>query len=110
MAIRVSPPAESQNDTTARFKRSLAEAFPAGTNRIEVPARFPLPNRPGAWLISAFLAFIALTLTGCSGAEAQVVPISKAELRKIAGAEKSCAGMTPVWIDATTAECFKSHE
>ncbi len=110
MAIRVSPPTKSHNDTTARFKRSLADAFPAGTQRIEEPARFPLPNRPGAWLISALIALIAITLTGCSGAEAQVVPISKSELRKIAGAEKSCAGMTPVWIDETTAECFKSHE
>lgn len=110
MAIRVSTPAESHNDKPARFKRTLAEAFPAGTQRIEVPRRFSLPNRAGAWLISAFLAFIAVTLSGCSNADAQAVPISKSELRKIAGAEKSCAGMTPLWIDETTAECFKSHE
>jgi len=110
MAIRVPPPTKHHNTTTARFKRTLAEAFPAGTQRIEEPARFPLPNRPGAWLISALIALIAITLTGCSGAEAQVQPISKSELRKIAGADKSCPGMTPVWIDETTAECFKSHE
>ena len=107
MAIRVSPPTESHNDTTARFKRSLADAFPAGTQRIEEPARFRLPNRPGAWLISALIALIAITLTGCSGAEAQVVPISKSELRRAAAGEWNCPGMTAVWIDETTVQCLR---
>lgn len=107
MAIRVSPPAESHNDTTARFKRSLAEAFPSGTHRIAVPCRFPTPNRPGPWLISALLAVIALALAGCSGAEAQVAPISKSELNKAKAASRYCAGMTPVWLDESTVECFR---
>lgn len=107
MAIRVSPPTASHNDTTARFKRSLADAFPAGTQRIEFPRRFPLPNRPGPWVISALLALIAITLTGCSGAEAQVQPISKSELQRAAAGEWNCPGMTAVWIDETTVQCLK---
>lgn len=104
MAIRVSPPTESHNDTTARFKRSLADAFPVGTHRIEVPARFRLPNCSGAWLISALIVLIAITLPGCSGAEAQVVPISKSELRRAAAGEWNCPGMHAEWLDKTTVQ------
>lgn len=110
MAIRVSPPAESHNDTPARFKRTLAEAFPAGTQRIGVPRRISLPNRAGAWLISALIAFIAITLTGCSGAEAQVKPLTKSELRRAAAGEWNCPGMTAVWIDETTVQCHKDAQ
>lgn len=110
MAIRVPPPTKHHNTTTSRFKRTLADAFPAGTQRIEVPRRFPLPNRPRAWLISALIALIAITLTGCSGAEAQVVPISKSELRRAAAGEWNCPGMTAVWIDETTVQCLKETQ
>jgi len=110
MAIRVSPPTESHNDTTARFKRSLADAFPTGTQRIELPRRFPLPNRARAWLISALIAFNALTLTGCSGAEAQVVPLTKSELSRAAAGEWNCPGMTAVWIDESTVQCFRDAQ
>ena len=110
MAIRVPPPTKHHNSTTARFKRTLADAFPAGTQRIEEPARFHLPNRPGAWLISALIALIAITLTGCSGAEAQVKPITKSELRRAAAAEWNCPGMTAVWIDETTVQCLKEAQ
>ena len=107
MAIRVPPPTESHNDTIARFKRSLAEAFPAGTQHIEVPARFPIPNRPGAWLISALVVLVALALSGCSGAEAQEREPSAADLKRTAGGAWNCPDMHAEWLDETTVQCLK---
>ena len=107
MAIRVPPPTEPHNDTTARFKRSMADAFPVGTRDLEIQARFPTPNRPGAWLISALVVLVALALAGCSGAEAQERGPSAADLKRAAAGAWNCPGMHAEWIDETTVECLK---
>lgn len=50
------------------------------------------------------------SLTGCSGAEAQVQPISKSEMRRAAAGEWNCPGMAAVWLDESTVQCLREAQ
>lgn len=109
MTIRIT--AEPHNDTTARFKRSLAEAFPCDarqaiamhTYRAPLHKRLLIAVMRGGWLIvPAVLA--ALVLTGCLPAAADVRQV---EAPRAVPAGVCEAGHAAVWVDATTTECLK---
>lgn len=110
MTIRIT--AEPHNDTTARFKRTLAEAFPCDarqaiamhTYRAPLHKRLLIAVMRGGWLIvPATLA--ALVLTGCAPAAADA---PQAEVHQRAIPAGVCpAGHTAVWVDASTNECLK---
>lgn len=107
MAIRVPFPAGVCADPDAKYRRTLAEAFPCDARQAVAVQRFPTPNRPGAWLISALVVLVALALAGCSGAEAQERGPSAADLKRTAASAWNCPGMHAEWLDESTVQCLK---
>jgi len=95
-------------DPDAKYRRTLAEAFPSDARQAVAMQSFPTKKDTARWLISAVLVLlISLVLSGCSGAEAQEVPVSPQELRRAAAAAFYCPGMTAVWLDESTVQCLK---
>lgn len=109
MAIRVSFPADVNPEPEAKFSRRMAEAFPFDPHLTPETRAFPVPNRPGAWLIAALLVTMCLALSGCSGAEAQerTTSASPTELKRAAASAWNCPGMHAEWLDDTTVQCLK---
>lgn len=107
MTIRMPFPADC-NDTTARFKRTLDEAFPCDAARARATQSFPARKRRGRWLAVAALGVLVIILAGCSNAEAQQssASISAAELKRAAAEAWNCPGMHAVWLDETTVQCL----
>jgi len=108
LAIRMPFPAGVCADPDAKYRRTLAEAFPSDARQAVAMQSFPTKKDTARWLISAVLVLlISLVLSGCSGAEAQEVPVSPQELRRAAAAAFYCPGMTAVWLDESTVQCLK---
>lgn len=105
MTIRMPFPADC-SDTTARFKRTLDEAFPCDAHQARATQSFPSKKRRGRWLAAALMVVMAVILSGCSSAEAQEPSASRSELRRIAAEAWNCPGMHAVWLDETTVQCL----
>lgn len=108
MAIRMHFPADVNPEPDAKFARGMAEAFPVHPHLTTAQERFPVPNRPGFWLIAALIVLISLALSGCSSAEAQPTSasITAEDIKRAAAGAWNCPGMHAEW-EGTTVYCLK---
>lgn len=94
---RVTPAEPFNPDPDARYRRTLAEAFPCDARQAVAFFDVSRPPRYGRWLALVVGLLVVLALAGCSPAEAQE-PTAQ-EQRQARGAARACEGLTPVWQD-----------
>lgn len=104
-------PADVNPDPDAKYSRGTAEAFPFDPQLTPALERFPVPNRPGFWLIAALLVLISLAMSGCSGATAQdsTKPAQALNVSQAARDAFACPGMHADWLNETTVRCLKER-
>lgn len=98
---RVTPSEPFNPDPDARYRRTLAEAFPCDARQAVAFFDVSRPPRYGRWLALVLVLLVVLALAGCSQAEAQEPqPMPTAQEQRIAhGAARACEGGTPIWQD-----------
>lgn len=101
-------PAEPFNPD-ARYRRTLAEAFPCDARQAVAFFDVSRPPRYGRWLALVLAVLLIAALTGCSRAEAQEPQPTPQEQRIARGAARACQGLTPVWQDGGSHICLKER-
>ncbi|MDH0423520.1 hypothetical protein [Delftia tsuruhatensis] len=96
---RVTPSEPFNPDPDARYRRTLAEAFPCDARQAVALFDVSRPPRYGRWLALVLVLLVALAMAGCSKAEAQQPqPQPTAQEQRIARAAAwACEGLTPVF-------------
>jgi hypothetical protein len=98
---RVTPAEPFNPDPDARYRRTLAEAFPCDARQAVAFFDVSRPTRYGRWLalvLALVLALlVALALTSCSQAGAQEPTPTPEEQRIERAAARACEGLTPVF-------------
>ncbi|WP_047471944.1 hypothetical protein [Delftia sp. ZNC0008] len=91
-------PAEPFNpDPDARYRRTLAEAFPCDARQAVAFFDVSRPRRYGRWLALVLSLLVVLALAGCGQAEAQQPQPTTQDQRIARGAARACEGLTPVF-------------
>ena len=96
---RVTPAEPFNPDPDARYRRTLAEAFPCDARQAVAFFDVSRPPRYGRWLALVLAVLLLATLTGCADAGAQEPQPTPQEQRIARGAARACQGLTPVWQD-----------
>ena len=107
---RVTPaePFNPDPDPDARYRRTLAEAFPCDARQAVAFFDVSRPPRYGRWLALALGLLLLLALAGCSLAGAQEPQPTAQEQRIARAAARACEGLTPVY-EAGSFSCFKER-
>lgn len=105
---RVTPAEPFNPDPDARYRRTLAEAFPCDARQAVAFFDVSRPPRYGRWLALFLVLLVALAMAGCSKAEAQEPHPTPQEQRIARGAAWACEGLTPVY-EAGSFSCFKER-
>ena len=106
---RVTPAEPFNPDPDARYRRTLAEAFPCDARQAVAFFDVSRPPRYGRWLALVLaLLLIIFVISGCSQAEAQQPQPTAQEQRIARAAARACEGLTPVF-EAGTYSCFKER-
>lgn len=108
---RIPFPADVCPEPTARYRRTLLEAFPCDA-RQAVAFHRPSKRSP-RWplVLAALLAGAALAmLAGCSAQAADTPATTAADLKRAAAGAWLCPGMTAVWLDPQTVQCLKDRQ
>lgn len=101
---RIPFPADVCPEPTARYRRTLAEAFPYGA--FEAVALHKMKHQPryGRWLALALAAIVLAALAGCTAQAAEESPLTKQEL----SAARACPkGYAVEWASPTEMQCLK---
>lgn len=106
---RVTPAEPFNPDPDARYRRTLAEAFPCDARQAVAFFDVSRPPRYGRWLALVLAVLLLAALNGCSQAEAQHPQPTPEEQRIARAAARACEGLTPVWNDGHL-ECLKGLE
>lgn len=96
---RVTPAEPFNPEPDARYRRTLAEAFPCDARQAVAFFDVSRPPRYGRWLALALGLLVALAMAGCSPAEAQEPQATPQEQRLARAAARACEGGTPIWQD-----------
>lgn len=105
---RVTPAEPFNPDPDARYRRTLAEAFPFDARQAVAFFDVSRPPRYGRWLALVLgLVFLA-AMAGCSQAEAQQPQPTAQEQRIARGAARACEGLTPVFDNGSWV-CLKER-
>ncbi len=94
---RVTPAEPFNPDPDARYRRTLAEAFPCDARQAVAFFDASRPPRYGRWLALVLGLLVVLAMAGCSQAEAQQPQPTAQEQRIARGAARACEGLTPVF-------------
>ncbi len=94
---RVTPAEPFNPDPDARYRRTLAEAFPCDARQAVAFFDVSRPPRYGRWLALVLAVLGLLAMVGCSQAEAQQPQPTAQEQRTARGAARACEGLTPVF-------------
>ena len=94
---RVTPAEPFNPDPDARYRRTLAEAFPCDARQAVAVFAVSRPPRYGRWLALVLAVLGLLAMVGCSQAEAQQPQPTAQEQRIARGAARACEGLTPVF-------------
>ena len=105
---RVTPDEPFNPDPDARYRRTLAEAFPCDARQAVAFFEVSRPPRYGRWLALVLAALLLLALSGCSQAGAQEPTPTPEEQRIARAAARACEGLTPVY-EAGSFSCFKER-
>ena len=106
---RVTPAEPFNPDPDARYRRTLAEAFPCDARQAVAFFNVSRPPRYGRWLALVLGLLVVLAMAGCSQAEAQQQPQPTPEEQRLArAAARACEGLTPVF-EAGSVSCFKER-
>jgi hypothetical protein len=105
---RVTPSEPFNPDPDARYRRTLAEAFPCGAAEAEAFFDVSRPPRYGRWLALFLVLLVALAMAGCSKAEAQEPQPTAQEQRIALAAARACEGLTPVFENGSWV-CLKER-
>lgn len=101
---RIPFPADVCPEPTARYRRTLAEAFPCGATDAIAFYRCRPRVHYGRWLALILAAIVLAALAGCTAQAAEEHPLTKQEL----SAARACPrGHTAIWIDQSTIECWR---
>lgn len=103
---RVTPAEPFNPDPDARYRRTLAEAFPCDARQALAFFDVSRPPRYGRWLALVLAGLLLLTLSGCADAGAQEPQPTAGEQRIARGAARACEGLTPVF-DNGSLSCLK---
>lgn len=102
---RVTPSEPFNPDPDARYRRTLAEAFPCDARQAVAFFDVSRPPRYGRWLALVLGLLLLAAMAGCGQAEAQQPqpqpqPQPTAQEQRLArAAARACQGLTPVWQD-----------
>lgn len=96
---RVTPAEAFNPDPDARYRRTLAEAFPRDARQAVAFFDVSRPPRYGRWLALVLGLLLLAAMAGCSQAEAQQPQPTAQEQRIARAAARACEGGTPVWQD-----------
>ncbi|MDH2234663.1 hypothetical protein N5K37_32655, partial [Delftia tsuruhatensis] len=105
---RVTPAEPFNPDPDARYRRTLAEAFPCGAAEAEAFFDVSRPPRYGRWLALVLAVLGLLAMVGCSPAEAQEPQPTPQEQRIARAAARACEGLTPVFDNGSWV-CLKER-
>jgi hypothetical protein len=105
---RVTPAEHFNPDPDARYRRTLAEAFPCDARQAVAFFDVSRPPRYGRWLALVLVVLMVLAMAGCSPAEAQEPQPTAQEQRLARAAARACEGLTPVF-EAGSVSCFKER-
>lgn len=105
---RVTPAEPFNPDPDARYRRTLAEAFPCGAAEAEAFFDVSRPPRYGRWLALVLAVLGLLAMVGCSQASAQEPTPTAQEQRIARAAARACEGLTPVF-DNGSLVCLKER-
>jgi hypothetical protein len=94
---RVTPSEPFNPDPDARYRRTLAEAFPCDARQAVAFFDVSRPPRYGRWLAVVLAVLAIVAMAGCSQAEAQQPQPTAQEQRLARAATKACEGLTPVF-------------
>lgn len=94
---RVTPAEPFNPDPDARYRRTLAEAFPCDARQAVAFFDVSRPPRYGRWLALVLVLLVVLAMAGCSPAEAQEPQPTPQEQRMARAAARACEGLTPVF-------------
>lgn len=103
---RVTPAEPFNPDPDARYRRTLAEAFPCDARQAVAFFDVSRPPRYGRWLALVLAVLLLAAMAGCSQAGAQEPQPTPEEQRIARGAARACDGKTPVLVDGTYS-CLK---
>lgn len=106
---RVTPSEPFNPDPDARYRRTLAEAFPCDARQAVAFFDVSRPPRYGRWLALVLAVLLLAALNGCSQAEAQHPQPTAQEQRMARAAARACEGLTPVWQDDGSHTCLKER-
>ena len=103
---RVTPAEPFNPDPDARYRRTLAEAFPCDARQAVALFDVSRPPRYGRWLALVLGLLVVLAMAGCGQAKAQQAQPTAQEQRIARGAARACEGLTPVF-DYGSHTCHK---
>lgn len=94
---RVTPAEPFNPDPDARYRRTLAEAFPCDARQAVAFFDVSRPPRYGRWLALVLGLLLLAAMAGCAQAEAQEPQPPAQEQRIARAAARACEGLTPVF-------------
>lgn len=94
---RVTPAEPFNPDPDARYRRTLAEAFPCDARQAVAFFDVSRPPRYGRWLALVLVLLVVLAMAGCADAGAQESLPTPEEQRIARAAARACEGLTPVF-------------
>ena len=103
---RVTPAEPFNPDPDARYRCTLAEAFPCDARQAVAFFDVSRPPRYGRWLALVLGLLVVLALSCCADAGAQEPQPTPEEQRIARAAARACEGLTPVCNDGHL-ECLK---
>lgn len=105
---RIALPSDVCPDPSARYYRTLAEAFPC--NAAEAVAFHRPQRRPhyGRWLALVLMVIILIAMSGCS---AQAATEGDGSDRQHAAAQRACPkGYAVDWLSANEMQCLRERQ
>lgn len=94
---RVTPAEPFNPDPNARYRRTLAEAFPCDARQAVAFFDVSRPPRYGRWLALVLGLLVVLAMAGCADAGAQEPQPTLQEQRIARAVARACEGLTPVF-------------
>lgn len=105
---RVTPSEPFNPDPDARYRRTLAEAFPCDARQAVAFFDVSRPPRYGRWLALVLVVLLLAALNGCSKAGAQEPQPTAQEQSLARAAARACEGLTPVFENGSWV-CLKER-
>lgn len=107
---RIPFPVDVCPDPDARYRRTLAEAFPCSAFEAVAVHKMKRQPRYGRWLALALAALVLAALAGCSAQAADTPATTAADLKRAAAGAWLCPGMEPIWLDDRTVQCLRRKQ